>query len=148
MPFLQAEGLFPASPSPEETARLEKIVELLDDRLKVLTDIVELAGFFLAKTVVYDKIAVGKVLKKPGAGDTLAGLFRVLSRCPDFEPETLEMDIREFAERMDLKLGRVVQPLRVAVTGGTASPGIFETLSLLGRETTLVRIDDAMKLIG
>jgi len=148
LPFLQAEGLMPKDPTPEETARLERIVELIDDRLKLLTDVVGLAGFFLASDIVYDKIAVEKVLAKPGSGETLAGLRTVLADCPDFEPETLEPAIREFAESIDLKLGRVVQPLRVALTGSTASPGIFETLSLLGREVTLARIDDAMKLTG
>jgi glutamyl-tRNA synthetase len=148
VPFLRDAGLFPETPSPEQSARLERIVELLDDRLKVLTDIVDLAGFFLAKEVVYDKIAVGKVLEKPGAGDTLAGLLEVLTGCPDFKPETLEHAIRGFAESIELKLGKVVQPLRVAVTGSTSSPGIFETLSLLGRDVTLSRIDDAMKLTG
>jgi glutamyl-tRNA synthetase len=148
MPFLQSEGLLPGSPSDDEVARLERIVELLDDRLKVLADIVQLAGFFLAPAVVYDKIAVSKVLAKPGVGDTLTGLREVLSRCADFEPETLELAIREFADGVDQKLGRVVQPLRVAVTGSTASPGIFETLSLLGRDVTLARVDDALKLTG
>jgi glutamyl-tRNA synthetase len=148
VPFLQEAGLLPESPSPEETARLEKIVELLDDRLKVLADIVVLGGFFLARTVVYDKIAVSKVLEKPGAGDTLAGLLEVLAQCPDFEPDTLEKALRAFAETRELKLGKAVQPLRVAVTGSTASPGIFETLSLLGRDVTLARIRDAMELTG
>ena len=146
IPFLRAEGLVAEEMAPEERARLEQIVELIDDRLKVLTDIVDLAGFFLAREVVYDKIAVSKVLAKPGAGDTLAGLHRVLSQCPDFEPATLESAIREFAESVELSLGKVVQPLRVALAGGTASPGIFETLSLLGREVSLSRIERAREL--
>jgi len=86
------------------------------------------------------------VLEKPGAGETLVGLHRVLSECPDFEPGTLEPAMRKFAEDSGLSLGKVVQPLRVAVTGGTASPGIFETLSLLGRDVTLARIDRAREL--
>ena len=146
IPFLRAEGLVREEMTPEERSRLEQIVALIDDRLKVLTDIVELAGFFLAPDVVYDKIAVSKVLEKPGAGETLVGLHRVLSECPDFEPGTLEPAMRKFAEGSGLSLGKVVQPLRVAVTGGTSSPGIFETLSLLGRDVTLARIDRAREL--
>jgi nondiscriminating glutamyl-tRNA synthetase len=145
VPFLQSADLLPEDPSTEEVARLERIVELLDDRLKVLADIVHLAGFFLAPEVDYDKIAVSKVLAKPGVGEILAGLREVLSQCPDFEAETLEPAIREFSDKIELKLGKVVQPLRVAVTGSTASPGIFETLSLLGREVTIARIDGAMQ---
>ncbi len=147
IPFLRADGLLPKELTPEDRSHLEKIVELIDDRLKVLTDIVELAGFFLAPDVVYDKIAVSKVLAKPGADEILVGLHLVLSGCPDFQPETLEGALRKFAEDAGLSLGKVVQPLRVALTGRTASPGIFETLSLLGREVSLARIAGSRELI-
>ena len=147
IPFLRADGLLPEELTPEDRSHLEKIVELIDDRLKVLTDIGELAGFFLAPDVVYDKIAVSKVLAKPGADEILVGLHQVLSECPDFQPETLEGALRKFAEDAGLSLGKVVQPLRVALTGRTASPGIFETLSLLGREVSLARIAGSRELI-
>ena len=147
IPFLRADGLLPEELTPEDRSHLEKIVELIDDRLKVLTDIVELAGFFLAPDVVYDKIAVSKVLAKPGADEILVGLHLVLSGCPDFQPETLEGALRKFAEDAGLSLGKVVQPLRVALTGRTASPGIFETLSLLGREVSLARIAGSRELM-
>ncbi len=147
-PYLRAEGLIPDRMDAGERARLEQIVELLGDRIKVLADVPELAGFFLARDVVYDNIAVSKVLTKPGADEVLVGLRRILSDSPSFEPDTLEAAMREFAEEVGLSLGKVVQPLRVALTGRTASPGIFETLSLLGRETSLARIDGARELIG
>ena len=148
IPFLRDEGLVPDEMTPEGRSRLERIVELIDDRLKVLTDITELAGFFLAPDVIYDKIAVSKVLAKPGAGEILVGLHRVLSGCPDFRPDTLEAAMREFADEAGISLGKVVQPLRVALTGSTASPGIFETLSLLGRDASLARVDRAGELAG
>ena len=91
-------------------------------------------------------MAVSKVLGKPGAGDILAGLRKTLSGVTDFRPETLEKSIRAHAENAGLKAGQVIQPIRVAVTGGTASPGIFETLSLLGRERVLARIETALRL--
>jgi glutamyl-tRNA synthetase len=146
LPFLSGAGLIEREPVDEERERLEKIVALLDDRVKRLDDAVELAGFFLARDVDYDKIAVSKVLAKPGAGEILAGLHRVLSGCADFSPETLEAAIRAFAEDSGLSLGKVAQPLRVALTGRTASPGIFETLSLLGKDAALARIGRAREL--
>ena len=146
IPFLRAEGLVPDELTPEDRSHLERIVELIDDRLKVLADIGDLGGFFLARDVDYDNIAVSKVLAKPGADEILVGLHRILSECPDFQPETLEGAMRKFAEDAGLSLGKVVQPLRVALTGRTASPGIFETLSLLGREVSLARIDGARAL--
>ena len=146
IPFLRAEGLVPEELTPEDRSHLERIVELIDDRLKVLADIGDLGGFFLARDVDYDNIAVSKVLAKPGADEILVGLHRILSECPDFQPETLEGALRKFAEDAGLSLGKVVQPLRVALTCRTASPGIFETLSLLGREVSLARIAGSREL--
>jgi glutamyl/glutaminyl-tRNA synthetase len=143
IPFLKEQGFISDVPDGSDRDRLEKIVELIDDRVKLLSDIGELAGFFLARDVVYDNIAVSKVLAKPGAGEILAGLHRVLSGCTDFLPETLESAIRDYAERNGLSLGKVAQPLRVALSGRETSPGIFETLSLLGKETALARVDRA-----
>jgi glutamyl-tRNA synthetase len=146
VPFLRDAGLLKEEPDEGERARLEKIVGLLDDRVKLLTDIEDLAGFFLAREVVYDNIAVSKVLAKPGADEILVGLRGILAEQPEFEPAPLEESIRRFAEERSLSLGKIVQPLRVALTGRTASPGIFETLALLGRDRTLARIDGALEL--
>jgi len=146
LPFLREAGLVPEHLTDDGRTHLEKIVDTVDDRLKTLSDIVPQAGFFLAPEVGYDKIAVSKVLAKPGADETLAGLHQVLSGAPDFEPETLERLIRAYAEKRELSLGKVVQPVRVALTGGTVSPGIFETLALIGRDESLSRIERARRL--
>lgn len=146
VPILRAEGLLEGDPGGEDRRWLEGVVSAIDDRLKTLRDVLEFGWFFLASDVDYDSIAVNKVLAKPGAGDILAGLRRTLSGAPDFEPETLERLIRAYALEVGLKAGKVIQPVRVAVTGSTASPGIFETLSLLGRERVLARIDSARRL--
>jgi len=146
LPFLRDAGLVTGEQSEEERSHIEEIVRALDDRLKTLADVVEQAGFFLADEVRYDNIAVESVLAKPGAGELLAGLSVVLHEAPDFEPETLERVIRAFAEQQGLSLGKVVQPVRVAVTGRKASPGIFETLWLLGREKTCARLDAAREM--
>ncbi len=148
LPFLVSEGLVGAGVAGEEREHLEKIVETIGDRLKTLSDITDQAGFFLASDVIYDSMSVKKVLAKPGADETLAGLQRILEEAPDFEPETLQRLIRAHAEERGISLGKLVQPVRVAVTGRTASPGIFETLSLLGREKTLARIEEARGLTG
>lgn len=148
IPFLEAAGLFAERPSGERRGWLERVVSLIDDRLRTLRDVLDFDWFFLASGIDYDSIAVSKVLTKPGAGDILAGLRQTLSDALDFHPETLERLIRAFAEERGLKAGQVIQPVRVAVTGGTASPGIFETLSLLGRDRVLDRIEDAMRLIA
>jgi glutamyl-tRNA synthetase len=145
VPRLVEAGLISNSPGPQEMGRIEAIVELLGDRLKTLDDAVDQMGFFLASSVKFDNIKVLKVLAKPGAGTILAGLRDVLGSAPSFDSDDLEPLIRGFAEREGLGLGKIAQPLRAAVSGRTATPGIFETLALLGRETVLSRISEAMK---
>ncbi len=146
LPFLREAGLLEGSPQGAERARLEAIVELVDDRVKTLADIVPQAGYFLTDDITYDEKAVNKVLTKPEAVTIIEGLYARFTDAPDFETETLEALIRGYAEEQELGIGKVVQPVRVAVTGGTASPGIFETLSLLGRETVLKRLADAREI--
>ena len=66
----------------------------------------------------------------------------------EWAPENVEQRVRSFAEERSLKLGSVAQPLRAALTGSTASPGIFEVMDALGREETLGRIADAAALVS
>jgi glutamyl-tRNA synthetase len=91
----------------------------------------------------YDPAAVKKtLLKSDGAGlGVLRQMRAELEALADWSGPALEKLIREFAEKRELGLGKVAQPLRVAVTGTTVSPPIFDTLAVLGRERTLSRID-------
>ncbi|MFH1502203.1 MAG: glutamate--tRNA ligase [Candidatus Eisenbacteria bacterium] len=146
VPVLREAGLLTGDPEGRGLDWLRQVVAVIDDRLKTLRDILEFDWFFLASDVDYDSIAVSKVLSKPGADDILAGLHRELSESPEFTPEALEPLVRAFADEMGLSAGKVIQPLRVAVTGKTVSPGMFETLSLLGRDRVLKRIEKARQL--
>ena len=76
------------------------------------------------------------------ARDVLRALRPALASLDDWKTEAVESAVREFVAAHDLKLGRVAQPLRAALTGSTVSPGIFEVAAVLGREETLARLDD------
>ncbi len=143
LPFLRSAGLVGEEVSPPERQYLERVLSAVGDRVKTLADVVEQAGFFLARDVTCDSISIDKVLRAPRAGDTLADVGGLLAAAPDFEPATLEQIVRGYADGKGLKLGEAIQPIRVAVTGRTASPGIFEVLSVLGRERTLERLAKA-----
>ena len=95
----------------------------------------------------YDPKAVKKVLaKNDGAGfAVLAELRRMLARC-DWQGEALEACISDYCQTKELPMGKVAQPIRVAVTGRTLSPGIIDTLMILGRDKTLARIDRCLQL--
>jgi len=97
----------------------------------------------------YDTKAVKKVLRKNegAAFGVLAALRPGLAEC-EWTAETLEKVIGDYCEANELGMGKVAQPIRVAVTGTTISPPIYETLVILGRERTLVRIDRCLALRG
>ena len=72
----------------------------------------------------------------------------MIAAAEPFETEVLERDLRELIEGFGLGLGKALQPIRVAITGSTISPGLFESLAALGRERSLERIDRALERLG
>ncbi len=101
------------------------------------------AMFIADAALRHDEIALRKVLLKGQAAglETLRQVRPVLEKAAPWTATALEQAVTRFAEPLGLNLGKVAQPLRVAVTGGTVSPAIFDTLELVGRERTLARID-------
>ncbi|MCS7032426.1 MAG: hypothetical protein NZ561_00345, partial [Phycisphaerae bacterium] len=108
-------------------------------------------GLFLRdEQIVYQPDAVEKVLKKNG-GEGLAVLREMTSTLQALEPwthESIEAAVRHYAESKQLGLGKVAQPIRVAVTGGTISPSLGRSLELIGKESTLRRIGRCLELAG
>jgi glutamyl/glutaminyl-tRNA synthetase len=94
---------------------------------------------------VDDPAARERVLEAPGARDALGQARAALADVPaPWTQEAVEEALRGVAQRQELKPKQVFQPLRVALTGTTVSPGIFESVALLGRDETLARVDDAL----
>ena len=86
--------------------------------------------------------------RDPGAAtQRLRGLYAAFGGA-DWTREELEVSLRDLASQMEVGAGKLIHPLRVALTGNMASPGIFDVLSLLGRERSLGRIEDAVERIG
>ena len=126
---------------------LKEAVRQQQERLKRLDEIVALTKFIFLPAVEYDEKAVAKWLKADGGKAVLEELRAGLSGMSTFEKEPVEALLKSIAEKRGLKLGKVAQPLRVAVTGGDASPPMHETLGILGKETVMARIDATLKTI-
>ncbi|MGQ0813814.1 MAG: glutamate--tRNA ligase [Gemmatimonadota bacterium] len=124
-----------------------KLLELLRIRAKTLDGIAALARPYFRDLVDYDPDAVQKVWKH--AAETTERLTKVRERLTQVEwnEKALEDAIRSIAEADGVGAGKIIQPLRVAVTGTTASPGMFDVLVLLGRERALKRIDAALDML-
>jgi glutamyl/glutaminyl-tRNA synthetase len=125
----------------EDAGKLSFVMGLLQPRMQLLSEAVEGAYYFFSDDIEYDQKAVKKFIRKDGVRNNLQALHDQLSATPSFTPEALETLVTDYLETSEQPLKKVVHPLRVAVTGRSFSPGIFETLTGIGRERVLKRIE-------
>jgi glutamyl-tRNA synthetase len=122
-----------------------RLLDLLRVRSRTLDDIVRQAGPYLTERIEYDPAATAKSWKDPAEAASLLQSTRdALATAPVWQAEPLEASLRSVAESRGIAAGKIFQPLRVALTGLSVSPGIFEILTLMGPELSLRRIDQAL----
>ncbi|MBI2370028.1 MAG: glutamate--tRNA ligase [Deltaproteobacteria bacterium] len=141
LPFLQARG-----GRAEAGARLERILRGLRERSRTLVELADQAVVYYLDEVTYEPGAAKKFLKAEVI-PTFEGLVASLSRAEPFQAATIQAAFEQLMAERGLKLGEVAQPVRVALTGRTVSPGIFEVIEALGREPTLSRLRRAIRWI-
>ncbi len=137
---------------PEVLAKLGDRFELAaaaaQPRAKTFKDAKEPIAFALVgdDEIVFDEKAVQKVLLKgePSGAAVLGELLGVFRSLEDWSPDAIHAAAEWFAKERELGMGKVAQPLRVAITGGTVSPGLGETLALVGKDATISRIERAV----
>ena len=127
-----------------DAAWTHRVIELLKPRSKRLTDFAPQFRMFVVDRVERDPAAVAKHLGDTAARAHLAALREKLAEAEAFDAATLEPVVRGLAEARGIKAGTIIHAARVAVTGQTVSPGIFDVLELVGRDRVLARIDDAL----
>jgi glutamyl-tRNA synthetase len=122
------------------------LIDLLKVRARTIHDIVRQAAPYFDGPLTYDPEAVAKQWKDARATAEVLGAVRQrLAALPEWVPEEMERSLRSLAEERQVAAGKIFQPLRVALTGMTVSPGIFEVLAQMGRGLALRRIDDAIR---
>jgi glutamyl-tRNA synthetase len=140
VPFLGKRG-FDVEPSPW----LAKAVRTFQERSRTLEEMAESSEFyFLCKDP--DPIAAEKFFT-PEMAPVFEEIAREFADLPDFTPAAMEPVLHRVAEKTGSKLGKVAQPMRVALTGGTVSPGIFEVMDVLGRDEVIRRLSRASRRI-
>jgi glutamyl-tRNA synthetase len=130
----------------EDAPMLQAVVETLQPRAKTLDDMAEQALFYFADAITYDAAAAGKFLT-PERRDTLVRLYEKLEALASFDESSLEAVFHAVMAETGLKLGKIAQPTRVALTGRTASPGIFEIIQIMGKDKVLSRMRSAIGYI-
>ena len=142
IPFLEAKGL-----KVQDDEKLKMAVQTLQERSKTLVEMADDAEFYFKDEIVYDEKAVEKFFK-PETKDVLQKLVVKLQKAEPFLHSNIEKAFQDLVNETGLKLGNIAQPVRVALTGKTTSPGIFEIIEVLGREKTILRIEKATARIN
>ncbi len=133
---------------PSDDGWLQKMVATLRERAKTLAELVDFASFYLNDEITIDAKAAAKFLK-PEIAEPLKQLTTEIEALDgDFSEQSVQTRFESVLARFNMKLGQLAQPVRVALTGGTVSPGIYEVIAVLGRERTVQRLRAAAEMVG
>ena len=130
----------------ENSEWLQRIIQLQQERSKTLVEMADALGYYFADELVYDEKAAKKNLR-PVAADLLEEFLPQLEALENFDTKSLEETMRQFLEAKELKMVKIAQPIRVGITGGSASPGLFDVMAALGEDTVVKRIGQAIDWI-
>ena len=141
------EGRLPDSVKrPLEFEYAEKVLALVHERAKTLGEVPVLTSFFFVSVLSYDaSLLIGKRMDKQGTMHALEAAHEKLVKLQCFDSDSLEAALRPLAEELELKAGQLFGVLRIAVTGLTVAPPLFETMTVLGRDACLERIQAAVE---
>ena len=145
VPFLRRQGLLAAHGQPDQTW-LERLVKAFRERSRTLLEMAQHAAPYCQDSIAVNSEAATKFLTaalKPA----FTKLITALDQVPSFEHDELERAFKSVIAETGLSMGKLAQPVRVALTGNTASPGIFEVMMLLGRQRTVARLKKAIDLM-
>ena len=144
LPFLE-KRLPTVVKRPLSTDHVRRIMPLIQERAKTLAEVVELTQFFFVSDLDYEPaLLIGKNMTRESTTKALEVAQQRLLPLEAFDEESLETVLRPLAEPLGLKTGQLFGALRVAVTGRTAAPPLFQTMSVLGRECCLHRVEQAL----
>ncbi|KPJ99214.1 MAG: glutamyl-Q tRNA(Asp) ligase, partial [Nitrospira bacterium SG8_35_4] len=143
IPFLVKENII-SDGQELDSEWLAKAVGTLKERSKTLIELAVSLRYYIAEEIEYEEKAKKKFLNEESR-ELLSELKEGLQAMSTFTEHEIEQLFRSIVEKHGIKLGKLAQPVRVALTGGTQSPGIFEVLDVMGREKTIRRLEKAIE---
>jgi glutamyl/glutaminyl-tRNA synthetase len=123
-------------------------VDTVRDRVKTLSELAEASTYFYRDEFSYDPKGVEKHFRKEGSADLLRRAAGLLRNFEPFNLESIETAYRSLSEELGISTGRLIHPTRLAISGRTMGPGLFDIIVLLGREKTVSRLEKAARWIG
>jgi glutamyl-tRNA synthetase len=142
LPFVEKAGI----PYGSREALLPALA-IVKPKVKHLSDVPAWIEFLFTEDYPFEEASLEKALRKPGARDRLLALSEALKTLTDWSHASIEAKLKETAARLGVKVGDLVHPARVAVSGKSVGPGLYEMLEVLGRDRVLARFERAAALI-
>ena len=142
LPFFEQAGIYP------DMKTLQKIAQILQVRLVTLDEVVDKAGFFFQDDVYpAPEALIAKNLTAAESAEIARRAYSLLAGLSEITHESAEQPMRNLAEELDVKVGQLFHVVRVAVTGQRVSPPLFESMEIIGREKSLARLENAIKIL-
>lgn len=148
LPFFKSRGLLKSPPEGEALGYFQRVVDTVRDRVKTLADLADASTYYYEDEFSYDPKGVEKHFRKEGSAGLLLRAADLLEKLEPFTAESIEKAYRGLCDEIGISAGRLIHPTRLAVSGKTMGPGLFDIIELLGREKTLSRLKKAAQWIG
>ncbi len=142
LPYLEQAGLIASPVSDESRGFVARLITALGERLKLFSDILDVAYFFRDE-VTYDEKEFAKRVAKDGVPALLSGYRERIAALPEWTAENLEATLKAYCEEQGQSPGTLIHALRISTTGVPIGPGVYECLLLVGRDRALRRIEQA-----
>ena len=148
LPRLQCAGYVSDSPTGEEREHLLAITALIQERMVVLGEAPDRVSFFYSDDFEYEEKGVSKSFRKETAPALLKGLIGDLSRVEKWDVASIESAVRGAADNLELGHGKAIHAARLAVTGRTWGPGLFELMKVIGKDRCVARLERAAEWVA
>jgi len=147
LPILFANNLVSAEPDSAMRQYILKFIGLMKSRLRTFRQFADLGSYFFKDPENYEEKAVRKNWKDRDVNKRMEILLEKLKTIEDFSGTAIETAVREIAEKLEISAGKLIHPVRLAVSGYGVGPGIFELLAVIGKERVIRRIEYALKTL-
>jgi glutamyl-tRNA synthetase len=147
IPFLQQKGLVPEDVSAEQHEYITRVVEIVRTRVKTLAEVADASDYFFSDNFTYEEKGLRKHFAKIGVDKLLEAAGRRVESVEPYDAQTLEDAYRDLGAELGVNAGEIIHPTRLALSGRTMGPGLFEMMAVLGKRKTLQRLDQAVQFI-
>lgn len=147
IPYMIESGLISEKDVKDNYEYIKEVVSLVKEKVRLLPEIASASEYFFKEVNEYDPKGVKKRFLKDNVVDVLEEGKKALEQLEEFDIENTEKVYREVIDRLGIKSGDLIHPTRLAISGRTVTPGLFEVMALLGKEVCIRRIDKAIKYI-